>query len=185
VLKKHLNSMLLLLTGLLLVSASIFSAAEQTIVYKVIAEDGSISFSDEPQEGAKAIQVKPVTTIPAIDVKQNKALTPKQSNSDKAGYYQNLSIVSPANDTAFNSGNGNVQVTVQAQPALRGGDLFELQLDGKFIASQRDTSFQLTSVDRGTHTLTVKIVNGNKETLKVAISSMTIHRPVAKPFSIN
>lgn len=171
-----------LLLGLLLSTTSTIHANEQTTVYKAVGKDGRVSFSDEAQKGSEEIKVKPVTTVPAIDIKQNKSLSNK--NSPVAEYYQSLSIISPANDTAFNTGNGNVQVVVQAKPGLRNSDSFELELDGVLVSTQRATSFNLEAIDRGTHTLLIKIINRNKQTVKAAISTMTIHRPIIRAIRI-
>jgi hypothetical protein len=179
VVKKFPRTALLLSLGLLLSNTSTIHANEQTTVYKVIGKDGSISFSDKAQKGSEEIKVKPVATVPAMDIKQNKSLS--NEDNQTAEYYQALSIISPANNTAFNTGSGNVQVVVQAKPGLRNGDAFELELDGRLVSTQRGTTFNLESVDRGTHTLSVKIINRNKQTLKAAISTITIHRPISRP----
>jgi len=178
VIKKNANPVLLLSLGLLLNLAGTLNANEQTTVYKAVSKDGSISFSDEAQKGSEAITVKPVTTIPAIDVKQNKNLTTQQKQTTE--YYKSLSIISPANDTAFNTGSGNVQVIVQSEPQLRKRDSFVLELDGTVVSTQRERTFNIKNVDRGTHTLSIKIINPNKKTLKAAISTMTIHRPIIR-----
>jgi len=179
VIKKCTNPVLLLSFGLLLNTTSTLNANERTTVYKAVSKDGSISFSDEPQKGSEAITVKPVTTIPAIDIKQNKIINTQDKQT--AQPYQSLSIISPANNTAFNTGNGDVQVVVQSEPPLRNGDLYELEMDGMVVSTQRATTFNLKNVNRGTHTLSIKIINQNKQTLKVAISTMTIHRPISQP----
>ena len=179
--KKHPHLILLLSLGLLLSTTSTINANEQTTVYKEVGKDGTVSFSDEAKKGSEVIKVKPVTTIPALDIKQNKSL----STQDKqAEHYQSLSIISPANDTAINTGNGSVQVVVQSKPRLRNSDLFQLELDGAVVSTQREASFNLKNVDRGTHTLSIKIIDRNKQTLKVAISTLTIHRPISHPVKI-
>lgn len=160
---------------LLLSTTNKLMANEPTTVYKAIAKDGSISFSDEAEHGSEAITVKPIATIPAMDIKQNKTLNPQKTSS--AEPYQSLTIVSPGNDTALNSGSGNVQVVVKSIPGLRRGHLFSLELDGVTASTQQANTFTLNAVDRGTHTLTIKILDSQQQTLKAAISTMTIHRP--------
>ena len=176
--KKHTKAILLLALGLLLNTVGTLNADEQTTVYKAVSDDGSISFSDEAHKGSEAITVKPITTIPAFDVKQNKRLSSEDKQA--AEHYQSLSVISPSDDTAINTGSGNVQVIVQSIPRLRNSDLFELELDGAVVSSQRETTFNLKNVNRGTHTLSIKIINRNKQTLKIAISTITIHRPTSR-----
>ena len=174
--KKYTKPTLLLSLVVLLNTTSTLNASEQTTVYKAVSKDGSISFSDEAKNGSEAIIIKPVTTIPAIDIKQNRSLNTQDKQTTE--FYQTLSIVSPPDDTAINTGSGNVQVEVQSTPPLRNGDSFVLELDGAVVSTQRDTTFNLNAIDRGTHTLSVRIINQIKQTLKVSISTMTIHRPI-------
>ena len=153
------------------------SKAGTTTVYKVVNPDGSVSFSDQPQDHAQTLQVAPVTTIPAQKVIQNQKLTPDNKPSAETTYYQSLSISSPADDSAFHSGSGNIQVTVDLNPSLRPGHSLELILDSTPIATQASTQFQLTNVDRGTHTLTIKILDPQQQVLKSSSSKFTLHRP--------
>lgn len=156
-------------------------AADQTTVYKVIEADGSTSFSDQAQTNAEEIKLKPVTVIPATDITQNKVITPRPTKNKTQSYYQNLSILSPANNSALHSGDGMVRVLVQSEPELRQGDRFELLLDGDTVARQSERTFQLDTVDRGTHSLVIKIIDRNNKTLKSASSTVTVHRPIARP----
>lgn len=178
--RKHPQTLLCLSLGLLLSSASLLSADELTTVYKAVSKDGSVSFSDEAQQGAEAIKIKPIATVPAIDIKQNKRLATQDKSSVKQ--YQHLSIISPANNTAFNTGSGDIQVVVQSEPLLKNGDLYVLELDGVEVSAQRNSTFNLKSLDRGTHTLTIKIINPSKQTLNAAISTVTVHRPIKRTY---
>jgi len=114
VFKKYTKPTLLLSLVVLLNTTSTLNASEQTTVYKAVSKDGSISFSDEAKNGSEAIIIKPVTTIPAIDIKQNRSLNTQDKQTTE--FYQTLSIVSPPDDTAINTGSGNVQVEVQSTP---------------------------------------------------------------------
>jgi len=148
-----------------------------TTVYKVVNPDGSISFSDLPQDDAQQIEVAPVTTIPAIEIKQNLQLSPSTTSPPPGAYYQELAISYPTNGAAFYSGNGNIPVNVTVRPELKQGDTFVLLLDGQVMATQRDMVFNLKQVDRGTHTLILKIVDLSKQTIKSTASEFTLHRP--------
>ena len=73
-------------------------------------------------------------------------------------------------------------MVVQSEPLLKNGDLYVLELDGVEVSAQRNSTFNLKSLDRGTHTLTIKIINPSKQTLNAAISTVTVHRPIKRTY---
>lgn len=148
-----------------------------TTVYKVIKADGSVSYSDQPQAQAQKLEVAPVPTVPAYR-------PPAPSNSSTPSYampaYKSLNIIEPANLSAFNSGSGNISVSVQAIPALKSGDSFRFLLNGESVATQTSPQLLLQTLSRGTHSLTVQLINPNSDVLLEASSSFTIHRPIIR-----
>ncbi len=149
---------------------------ELTKVYKVVAEDGSVSFSDQPDEKSETVMVAPVPTVPAITPDKN-IFTPKAVESDKApSRYSSLSILAPANDSAFYSGSGEVNVLLDIKPALIEGDQIQLFVDGKLIKSANQIQARLETIERGTHELLVKLVTSSGQVEKQARSTFTVHR---------
>ena len=69
-------------------------------------------------------------------------------------------IVSPEDDAAVRSNAGNLRVRVRIDPQLREGHWLRLLLDGvPQGASSRAPVFELTNIDRGTHSLQLHIVD--------------------------
>lgn len=169
-------------SGIELLAADEYQAGTQrsentTTVYKVINPDGSISFSDVPQDKAEVMEVAPVTTIPAIDIKQNTPLKQMPIPVDPDAYYRELAVTYPANGAVFHSGDGNIPVSVTVTPPLKQGDAFILLLNQQPVATQQAMKFNLKHVSRGTHTLTLQIIDDNEKIIESTSSNFTLHRP--------
>lgn len=158
-------------------------AENTTRVYKTVNQDGSTTYSDQATGAAEAIDLKPVPTIPALDIKSGAGLSTAAAQ-DKLPYSQFI-ITSPTANSAFYAGDGNVNVTLEIQPNLSRRHLLELYLDGTKVTTQASSQFQLTNVDRGTHRLTIKAINSAGKVLQSTNSSFTIHRPIKKRPIIN
>lgn len=80
-----------------------------------------------------------------------------------ADVYESVRIVSPEPEEAVHDNNGNVTVAVTVLPHLRAetGDHFIVLLDNSVAASGSNQVFQLSSIERGSHTLQVQLVTAN------------------------
>ncbi len=131
-------------------------------IYKRIAPDGSVYYSDQPEPGAKEVDLpEPTTYSPPplpkslLGSRKKKAakLTPK-----KAHAYKTLEIVSPKNEATLRANDGSVPVTLRIDPPLQKGDVIRLLLDGRRLPLAIDApSLVLKNVDRGSHTLEARI----------------------------
>lgn len=148
-----------------------------TTVYKVIKADGSVSYSDQPQAQAQKLEVAPVPIVPAY---QPNTATMPNTSSPSTPSYTSLDIIEPANLSAFNSGSGNMSVSVRAIPAIKPGDSFRFILDGQVVATQTKPQLLLQTLNRGTHSLTVQLISSHSNVLLESSSSFTIHRPVVR-----
>jgi len=148
-----------------------------TKVYKVIGDDGSVSFSDQPNAQSETLLVPPIITIPAIDPDTVRSAPQILSPRTELDSYSSLSILAPANDSAFYSASGDVDVIVDVKPALLREDKLEFYLDNKLVQTDRQLQVRLPLVDRGTHTLKVKLLSSDGNTLKESQSTFTVHKP--------
>lgn len=157
------------------------NANANTTVYKKVMPDGSISFSDEAQSGAETIEVGPVTTVPAITPQLNEITdSPNESSADVTSGYTSLSITTPSHNSAFNSGSGTVDISVSASPSLRNSDRFKFFLGRELLSEQQGTTLTINNVSRGSHELSVHIVDRSGKVLKTTTNTFTIHRPKVK-----
>jgi len=149
-----------------------------TTVYKNVGPDGSITFSDQPSGQSETLLIEPVPTVPALTpekILKSKKATPN-SQADAIGY-DTFNILSPADQSAFNSGSGDLSVLMEISPALASGHQIELRMDQKLIDRGKELQVSIPNVDRGTHSLQARIVSSSGEILKEANSSFTMHRP--------
>jgi hypothetical protein len=149
---------------------------ELTTVYKVIGADGSVSFSDQPKAESETIMVPPISTVPAITPGKSTYSSEAQVNKPYNRYHS-LSILAPADNSAFYSGSGDVDVLLDIQPALIDGDEIQIFLDGQLIQSDNQIQSRLQTISRGTHELQVKLVSSSGKIHKEAASTFTVHRP--------
>jgi hypothetical protein len=134
--------------------------AVQADVYRVTDKDGNTVFSDRPAPGSEKIKTSPPNAI------AGPRLPPIGDSSSRPAVklspgYASIKITQPANDETVRANDGNVSVQVAVQPGITPGDVLTLTLDGAKVGEGSQTSFALTNVDRGTHTLKAIIRNPN------------------------
>ena len=154
------------------------SLAGATQVYKRVMPDGSVSYSDEPQEGAQAITIQAITTVPALKIDN----ISNETNEAKTEQYKytSLKITNPENNSAFNSGSGTVRIAYTSTPSLLNGHKFKVFFGRELVAEHTATEVILPHIDRGTHTISVHIVDRADAILLSNSSTFTIHRPSKK-----
>ena len=150
-----------------------------TTVYKKTMPDGSVSYSDQPSNSSKALEVSPIPTMPAF---QTNSSFKRPSKKDKnTPPYDALSVSSPENNSAFYSGDGSMAINVAISPELKRNHMMEFILDGQVVATQKGNSLALTLVDRGTHGLQVNVIDSKGNIIQSTQSTFTIHRPIKRP----
>jgi len=166
-----------LITTLLCITS--FASFAATQVYKKVMPDGTIVYTDEPIEEAEVMMVEPVPTVPAFKAPKNDTSSAPQTEPQLQEYTE-LNIISPSNGSAFHSGSGTVEINFSSTPALRNGHIYKVFLGSRLLAEQTGTQLTVNNIDRGTHSLSVHIVNRAGKVIKTSSSSFTIHRPSKK-----
>ncbi|MBN4081941.1 DUF4124 domain-containing protein [Beggiatoa alba] len=173
----------LLLFSLILASHSVFAGA----IYKSTAPDGSITFSDNPTDGAKEITLKPITTFSAKEAagKSKATSTPATTSADPQaadtppGNYKKFTITSPANDTTLQTGDaGNTTIQTTVEPALnvKNGHRLSVLVDGTQLDRvTSSSSISINNLDRGTHSIRAVIVNKSGDIVQLSSNSITLH----------
>lgn len=157
---------------LLLILASGTAFAE---VYRWIDENGNTVYSDQPVDNAVEIELPEVSTYTPVVVPDEELTEPADTIDDgstenevpPAPDYQ-LQIASPQDDEAVRANAGDLTVNLQIRPALsqKRGDMIQLRMDGRpYGEPHSGLSFNLTNVDRGTHTLAAVVMNANGEVI--------------------
>jgi len=138
----------LVLAALVLLVAALPAAAK---IYKWTDDQGHVHYSDKPAPGSKSVDLPPATVYEAPKPSTAPPAETKQQPAQQTGYTQ-FRIVSPADQATIRGTQQTILVEIDIQPALRAGQQIRLEMDGKTVASGRDTRFSVHPVYRGTHT---------------------------------
>ena len=141
-------------------------------VYKHVAPDGTITYTDRPSADSKEVKVPKGTEytppkIPAFTPSTRTKPTPSKFE------YDSLTMTSPKDDQAIWDNTGNITAAVALEPGLQAGHSIEFLLDGVSAAKGSATSHQFLNVDRGTHQITARVVDNQDEV--IATTSVTFH----------
>lgn len=142
--------------------------------------NGVVHYSDQPRPGAERISVSApapssvATPAPSGDG-QGESSSDTGSRPQPAEAYTSCSVTVPAHDENF-QGVQSVGVSLSVQPALQPGHRIQLFVNG---AAQPDwpataTDYTLPDVVRGSHTLSVRIVDARGRPL-CSGPSITFH----------
>jgi hypothetical protein len=129
-------------------SASTVSGAP---AWRWVDSEGTVHYSDRPVPGATQIELSGAQTFNAPPRTPTSTTV---TSAQPAARYQLLEIASPAEqETLWNIG-GTLPVSVQIEPPLALAHRIDLLYDGQPLNLRATgTSFTLTDVFRGTHTL--------------------------------
>ena len=144
-------------------------------VYRTTDENGNVIFTDKPSPGAEEIEIDEVQTVSPPPVRDFRYTPPKKKGKSN---YKKAEITTPKNDDVITGGTGNVSVSISLEPALQDTDRIVLYMDGEKQSDSSSTSFELSNLDRGTHTIKVDIINKGGKVLKSSSPvSFTVQRP--------
>lgn len=170
---KSIPTLLTRTTLITLLASSTFLSAD---IYRWVDDQGNVHFSDSPQDhkNAEKITIKPVTTM--AFPKPGTSEQPPATSDDKGAGYKKAIVLSPANDSAFYSNSGSVQISISSDPALEPTHSYTLVFDNQSFPMGRSSSHQLENVERGTHTVRVDIYQGSQKIFEGQSSSFTVHK---------
>jgi hypothetical protein len=148
-------------TVLTCVAASV--AVGGTVTYRWTDTDG-VHYSDQPHPGAEKIILGTPQTYSSADADSQSSSSAGSSprrvrNADNGPFrYDSCAVVQPAEDQVLIDVQ-SVTIAVQARPAKRSSDRVEVSLDGQAIkaANPDQVEFQVTPIERGTHTVAATI----------------------------
>ena len=152
-------------------------------VYKSVAPDGSITYSDgpsTPNQSPESLTPIPIYTAPPPAVAPSAQAPAK--NSQAPFKYQSIRLVEPVHDATIRDNSGVITIRVNVQPKLNtdAGDQIVIQVDGvdkgEPVAS---TTATVSGVERGTHQISASIRSKDGATiLQSDAVSIHLHRQV-------
>ncbi len=160
-------------------------------VYKHVDENGRISFSDRPAEGAEKIKLQVIQSPNKPSEEQNPegpdgeldeelegdaqerlANSNTQKPSADGVKYKSLNILTPKSGKVINSRSGSVQIIFLPTPSLAPSDVLVINVDGKDVSKGRDANLSLQNLQRGNHSVKGRILDANGDT-KIQSDSVT------------
>lgn len=129
-------------------------------VFTYVDAQGNRVFTDQPKPGnAKRVPLAPSNRMSAPTTSPALATTNKPEKKPTFRYDM-LRILVPEPDATVRSTAGEIIVSVTSEPGLQRGHRYRLLLDGQPTAEPGlSPVFPLTDIDRGTHQLSVEILD--------------------------
>lgn len=143
--------------ALLAIQLATQSVMAQTI-YRGKDAKGAPVFTDQPRPGDRPVELPPINTAPAPTA------MPAMGGSQPSAFagYSQIAVSAPGSvPNAFSP----VNVSISIEPALQPGHLWQLRLDGAFIAAGRESGYTFARLEAGLHTLSLSIVGDSGEVL--------------------
>ena len=158
--------------GILCLLLVVAVGTAQAKIYKWVLPDGSVVYSDRPQEeGAREVELPPIQTFSPPPTPRDAGET---ESKEPEKTYDSVKVVSPQNDEAVRDNGGTVSVQIDLTPPLHPGHTVEILLDGKPIGKGRGTTATVTNVDRGTHSVSAVVKDADGKTVASA-PGVTFH----------
>ena len=157
-------------------NATSAAATSPMTIYKVVGKDGSVTYTDKPQQNAEPL---------AFDVKTQNVVTaakvtpppPAKPAAPKPNY--RVVIKSPAPEATIRNNLGEFTISA-AQPGAPKAPIYRLIFDDAPLASNSSGVFKLTGIHRGAHTYKVELTNNTGKTLASSpVQTLYLHQASA------
>ncbi|MDM7861839.1 DUF4124 domain-containing protein [Alteromonas sp. ASW11-36] len=149
------------------------SISAQT-VYKVVAKDGSVTFTDTPVPGSEPISLSKVTIAEPLATPTPPPPPKRVEQIPKPS----ISILAPSPEATIRNNLGTVSISSAISPAIPGR--FELVLDGNPVESNTTGTFELADIDRGEHNYQIHFINNTGKILaSTPVQTFYMHKASA------
>lgn len=160
--------------------SAVCASNAQAEIYTCKDAKGDTVYTDSPSTCTNAEEIK-TDALPTLTT--TKSLATRSNSSVKRvevkDSYTELTITSPSNDATIRDNQGNLTINFRAAPALltRKGHKYVVMVNGVEVYSGTSTITALKNVDRGTHTIAVKVVASDGSTkISAAPVKVTLQR---------
>ncbi|WP_223457841.1 MULTISPECIES: DUF4124 domain-containing protein [unclassified Pseudomonas] len=130
-------------------------------VFMYVDAQGNRVFTDQPKPGnARCVPLTKSNRIAAIPTGATPLSADSSPEVQAPFHYDLLRILVPEPDATIRSNAGEVIVSATNEPGLQPGHRYRLLLDGQPTAEPGlSPVFPLSNIDRGSHTLSVEILD--------------------------
>lgn len=151
----------------------------QAEIYKYIDSNGNLVLTDSPpkDKGSKAekVETRPIMTIPAMQGSSHAAPEDAKPAAHSGKY--TILIQSPEPNATIQRVEGDVPLAISVTPQLLPEHSMQVLLDGTVISKDGSGSLQTNDMERGAHTLTVKVTDQNGKVLASQAATFYIQQP--------
>ena len=151
-------------------------AAEEKIREDLKNKNLENSLENSSNTNSEEIKLKELKTTETVKPSSTSSSSTSRGKKTEDFSYKKLSVSNPADGSSIRSNSGNVSISVNSEPSLRSGHRILITMDGKELSKGTSKSVSLTNIDRGTHTITVSIVDSSSNTIISASSTFSILR---------
>jgi hypothetical protein len=157
----------------------IAAASSFATTYVRVEKDGTKTYSDRPMPGGQPIEIQSAQTYSAPPSAGTASDVPKEQQllkemGDRFRY--DSCTITPAAEQTFTNPE-SVALGVSLSPALRGGDVVDLRLDGAPVGPENTVNFVVKPVFRGAHTVSVSVKDRYGRSLCEASSTFHVFQP--------
>jgi len=173
-LRTHTAFILILMACLLTLTSSPLMAQ----VYKVVDEDGNVTFTDQaPYGGAKPIELKPISVVEAPIYETPPKRTAEGAEGDEENQmsirelrraYSDFAIVSPQSEQSIYHPESAVAVIWRTAKQLQTGMQVTVSINGKPLATTTEPLIEAPELDRGEHTVTAVLTDRRNRNIATA-----------------
>ena len=149
------------------------SVAMADTVYKWVDANGVTHYSDQPNPGAKAIEVPPTNVVSTEPVAPPDGS--KSANASSGPSYQ-CALSRPENDEVFLN-TSTIAAQLRVNPELVSGGQVVIAIDGRRVPNLSTTGmdFAIPNIERGTHTVAAVIYDPSGKEQLCATAAVTFH----------
>ena len=143
-------------------------------IYRSVDEHGNVVYSDQPGQNGKKVDLPEISTYKPQPIPPGTLDAETKQKPSPASSTAHLSFVQPGADETIFDNQGNVAVALRVEPPLQPKQRLALKLDDDAAVETEQPTYQLSGVDRGTHTLQAWVVGANGQSLGDPVS-VTFH----------
>ena len=146
-------------------------------LYKWTDAKGNTQYGDQPpaNSNAKQIDLPKITIIDnyadqwkpiKFDDSTQKKQPEKVKQSSSLDTYTKLDFLAPKPNQGIRANDGDVTAMISIKPPLKKGHKFIYSIDGKATSETKSRTKNFSNLNRGGHTITVKVVDARGKTVK-------------------
>ncbi|MCY4040733.1 MAG: hypothetical protein OXF72_05685 [Gammaproteobacteria bacterium] len=135
------------------------SSSISSNIYVERLESGAVRFTDQPQRPDAEVWQTEMTQVTDI------TMPVRKSAEQHALDARAVEILSPHEDEAIRSNRGQLNIRVKLDAPQPADSEYTFLLNDEFAATNREGALLLDNVDRGTHSLQVRLMDAEGEVL--------------------